>query len=88
MRGEKGMENKINHVVELDNGKKYFILKQAIYLNENYFVVAEVTDDGEDLKENFLVLHETKDNGEAYVKIETDPKVLQIVLKHLDIKED
>lgn len=82
------MENRINHVVELDNGKKYFILKQAIYLNENYFVVAEVTDDGEDLKEKFLVLHETKDNGEAYVKIETDPKVLQIVLKHLDIKED
>lgn len=82
------MENRINQTVELDNGKKYFILKQAIYLNENYFIVAEVTEDGNDLKENFLVLHEYKENGEAFVKIETDPKTLQIILKHLDIKEE
>lgn len=82
------MENRINHVIEFDNGKKYFVLKQAIYLNENYFVVAEVTDDGEDLKDNFLVLHETKEDGKYFAKIETDPKVLQIILKHLDIKED
>lgn len=82
------MENRINHVVELENGKKYFILKQAIYLNDNYFIVSEVTEDEEDLKENFLVLHETKDNGESFVKVETDPKVLQIILNHLDIKED
>ena len=82
------MENRINHVVELDNGKKYFILKQAIYMNDNYFIVAEVTEDEEDLKDNFLVLHETKENGEAFINIETDPKVLQIILKHLDIKED
>ena len=82
------MENRINQVVELENGKKYFILKQAIYLNENYFIVAEVTEDGKDLKENFLVLHEFKENGEPFVKIETDPKTLEIILKHLDIKED
>ena len=25
------MENRINHIIKLDNGKKYFILKQAIY---------------------------------------------------------
>lgn len=82
------MENRINQVIELENGKKYFILKQAIYLNENYFIVAEVTEDGKDLKENFLVLHEIKEEGEPFVKIETDPKTLQIILKHLDIKED
>ena len=82
------MENRINHVMELDNGKKYFILKQAIYMNENYFIVAEVTDDEEDLKENFLVLHETKEGDKGFVEIETDPKKLQIILKHLDVKED
>lgn len=82
------MNNRINHVLELDNGKKYFVLKQAIYLNENYFIVAEVTDDGEDLKNSFLVLHETNKDGQQLIRIETDPKTLQIVLKHLDIKED
>lgn len=82
------MENRINKVLELDNGKKYFILKQAIYMNENYFIVAEVTEDGEDLKDVFLVLHETKENGKIYINVEKNPQVLQIILKHLDIKED
>lgn len=82
------MENRINKVVELDNGKKYFILKQAIYMNENYFVVSEVTDDGEDLKDTFLVLHETKVNDKIFINVEKNPQVLQIILKHLDIKED
>lgn len=82
------MENRINHIVELEDGKKYFILKQAIYLNENYYIVAEVTDDEEDLKEKFLVLHETKEKGDTFVQTETDPKIIQIILKHLDIEED
>lgn len=82
------MENRINQVVELENGKKYFILKQAIYLSENYFVVAEVSEDGKDLKDSFLILHEVKEDDEAFVKVETDPKTLEIILKHLDIKED
>lgn len=82
------MNNRINHVLELDNGKKYFVLKQAVYLNENYFIVAEVADDGEDLKNSFLVLHEFNEDGQQLIRIETDPKTLQIVLKHLDIKED
>lgn len=82
------MENRINQVLELDNGKEYFILKQAIYMNDNYFIVSEVTEDGEDLKDTFLVLHEIKEDGKIYIEIEKDPKTLQIILKHLDIKED
>ncbi len=82
------MENRINHGMELDDGKKYFILKQAIYMNDNYFIVAEVTEDGEDVKDKFLVLHETKEGDDRFVEIESDPKTLQVILKHLDVKED
>lgn len=82
------MENKINHIITLENGVKYLILKQAIYMNENYFIVDEVNEEETDLKEHFLVLHETNTNGETFVEVETDPQILQIILKHLDIKED
>ena len=82
------MENRINQVIELENGKKYFILKQAIYLSENYFIVAEVSEDGTDLLDEFVVLHEVKEEDGAFVKVETDLKTLEIILKHLDIKED
>lgn len=75
------MENRINQVITLENGKKYFILKQAVYKKENYFVTAEVTDDEKDLKDNFLVFHKTMENGTDYVHIENDPKVLEVILK-------
>ncbi len=81
------MENKINKVVTLANGKKYFILKQAIYKGENYFMVAEVTEDGEDLKEKFNILHETVEDGKTYIQFEKNPKTIQIILSHLNIEE-
>lgn len=81
------MENRINKIVELGNGKKYFILKQAIYKGENYFIVAKVTEDGEDLEEKFAILHETKENGDTFIEFEKNPKTIQIILSHLNIEE-
>lgn len=82
------MENRINHIITLDNGKKYFILKQAIYKGDNFFVAAEVTEDEEDITNTFLILHERKEDGKNIVKVEQDKDVLAIILKHLDLKED
>lgn len=81
------MENRINKIVKLENGKKYYILKQAIYKDENYFVVAKVTDDGEDLEDKFAILHETKENDKTFIQFEKDPKIIQIILSHLNIEE-
>ena len=80
------MENRINQIVELENGLQYYILKQAVYGGDNYFVAAEVSEDGVDLKEKFLILHETKENGESYIEFENDAKIIQILLKHLNIE--
>ena len=82
------MVNRINQVVVLENGKKYFILKQAVYSGDNYFVVAEVTDDEQDLKEKFAVLHETIENGETYIEFEKNPSILEILFKHLKLEEE
>ena len=81
------IENLSDEIRELENGKEYYILKQAVYSGDNYFVAAEVTEDGEDLKENFSILHESKENGESFIEFERDPKTIQILLKHLNIKE-
>ena len=42
------MENRIHQVMELENGKKYVVIKQAIYKGHNYFVAARLTDDEEE----------------------------------------
>ncbi|HPF83671.1 MAG TPA: hypothetical protein PLV83_05890 [Bacilli bacterium] len=82
------MENRINSVIEIEDGKKFFVVKQAIYMNENYFIVSAVDNATNDVTDKFYVLHETKENGESFVEVEKDPKILEIILKHLDIKED
>lgn len=81
------MENRINQIIVLGNDKKYIILKQAIYNNDNYYVAARVTEDEEDVTNEFAMLHEVNKDGNLFVEIVTDPAVMQILLKHLDIKE-
>ena len=39
------------------------------------------------LKEKFNILHETTENGETFIEFEEDPKVVQIILSHLNIEE-
>ena len=82
------MENRINHVITLDNGKKYFILKQAIYKGDNFFVAAELEDNEEEITNTFVIFHEIKEDGKNIVRVEKDKEVLNVILKHLDLKED
>ena len=39
------MDNITNQVLDLENGKKYFVLRQAVYKGVTYFLGAELTDD-------------------------------------------
>lgn len=79
------MENRINQVMTLDNGKKYIILHQAIYNNENYYVCNGVTEDGNDINDEFLLLHEFKDNDKLTVELVEDADLSQFILKHLNL---
>ena len=88
------MKNKINRVITLANGKKYFVLKQAIYKGDNYYMVAEVTEDGNDLKEKFAMLHEEEltvndlaisEDGKELIEFVKDPKTMQVLLDHLNL---
>ena len=49
------MENRIDQLVTLANGKKYVIINQAIYQNNTYFYASEVTE--ETLQEYLLYLN-------------------------------
>ena len=80
------MENKINKIIVLDNGKKYIVLRQAVYKEENYYAAAEVTDDEEDVTDVFAVLHEFAQNGDKLIEIVTDPKLLKLILENLNVK--
>ena len=89
------MENRINKIMELSDGSKYIIIKQAIYKNENYFVAVRVNyeeDDTLDIEnideDNVRVLHEISINGQASVEDVADPDLFKLIIKYVGLEEE
>ena len=81
------MENLINDIIVLENDEKYIVLNQAIYMNNNYYFVAKVTDDEEDVLDEFKFLEETQRDGEKYVSLVKDEKMIDLLAKYFEPKE-
>lgn len=87
------MENRINKIMELADGNKYIVIKQAIYKNENYYVAVRVNEeetdtlDIENAKENIKVLHELMYEGQAAVEEVTDPDLFKLIIKYVGLEE-
>lgn len=89
------MENRINSILELEDGKKYIISKQAIYKNENYYVAIRITDDETDIEDinddtmaNFRVLHEVMYEGKPSVEDVTNPELFKLIIKYVGLTEE
>lgn len=78
------MENRINQIMTLKNGRKYIILRQAIYKGENYFVAAKLSDDEKKITEDYVTVHEFVKDDKKFVEVVTDPQLLALIMKHLD----
>ena len=78
------MENLTNQILDLDNGKKYFVLRQAVYKGVTYFLGAEVTSDEEDFTNNFVFLEKIEGDG-LLVKKVNDPKIIDVLAKNIKI---
>lgn len=76
------MGNLINNIITLDNDEKYIVINQAVYQNKNYFFVAKVTDNEEDVLEEFRMLEETEVNGEKAVQVVRDEKIIELLTKY------
>ena len=81
------MENRINSVLELANGEKYVVINQAIYQEKNYFLVGKTTDDEEDLTGEIKIVEEVMKDGMLGIRVVTDPKLLELLVKYLDPTE-
>ena len=81
------MENRINKVMELENGKKYIVLKQAVYKNNNYFVSARLTDDEKDILEEYVIFEEVEYNGKKSVQKVTDSNLFKLIVKYVGLAD-
>ena len=78
------MENRTNQVVELEDGKEYFVLRQIAYKGDTYYVTTELLDGKEKTSEDVKVLKESIVDGETYLTIVTDAKIIEIIYNHLN----
>ena len=79
------MENITNQILDLENGKKYFVLRQAVYKGTTYFLGAEVTPDEEDFTNEFVFL-ERIGEGDLMVKKVTDKSIIEVLAKNIKIE--
>lgn len=79
------MENRINQVMELENGKKYVVIKQAVYKEHNYFVSARLTDDEQDILEEYVIFEEVEYKGKKSVKKVTDSNLYKLIVKYVGL---
>ncbi len=80
------MENITNQVLDLENGKKYFVLRQAVYKGVTYFLGAELTEDEEDFTNEFVFLERVGD-GDLMIKKVTDPAIIEVLAKNIKIED-
>lgn len=79
------MDNLTNQVLNLKNGKKYFVLRQASYKGITYFLGAELTPDGEDFTNQFIFLENIERDGKTLVKEVKDQQVLEVLAKNIKL---
>lgn len=77
------MDNRINKIMTLKDGKKYIILNQAIYKEKNYFFVVGVSENGEDVTEEFRIIEEVEKDGKKFIRDVKDEKMIQLLSRYL-----
>ena len=76
------MENLTNQVLDLSNGKKYFVLRQAVYKGVTYFLGAELTENEEDFTNEFAFLQRVE-GEQLMIKKVTDPTIIEVLAKNI-----
>lgn len=81
------MENIIGKMLELEDGKKYAVMRQALYRGDSYFIANKLTDDGEDTTNEFAVLHAFTNEGDTMIEQVTDTKMMELIMKYTGMKD-
>ena len=82
------MENRTNKTIKFSEDEKYFILKQAVFRGNSYYLTVKITPDGQDFTNEFAVLQEKERDGKLYFSRVNDTKTLGILLKYLDDRDE
>ena len=80
------MELEINKIVTLGNNEEYLVIDKVEKDDKEYYYIAEVNEDGTDIKDNYKIVLATYKDGDIYLDEVLGEDILKTVLP-LFVKE-
>ena len=80
------MELEINKIVTLGNDEEYLIIDKVEKDDKEYYYIAEVNEDGTDIKDNYKIVCATYKDGDVYLDEVLGEDKLKMILP-LFVKE-
>ena len=78
------MDNKINKIINLEDNYKVFVVNQAIYNNQNYYLTVGIDPITLQFNDEFAVYTELVEDGKLLLKVVKDQTLLDLLLKYLN----
>ena len=75
------MQNRINQIMLLPDGKKHLIIDQAIYNETSYFLTCRLNENNK-ITNEISVVEEVIANNDTYVRTVKDPDLFQKLLEY------
>ena len=80
------MELEINKIVTLGNNEEYLVIDKVEKDGKDYYYIAEVNDEGTDIKDNYKIVLATYKDGDIYLDEVLGEDILKTILP-LFVKE-
>ena len=61
------MKLEVNKIVTLGNNEEYLVIDMVEKGNEEYYYIAQVNEDGTDIKDNYKIVCATYKNGDIFL---------------------
>ena len=61
------MNLEVNKIITLGNKEKYLIISHVNNNNKDYYYIAEVDENGKDIKDNYKIMESTIEDGKTYL---------------------
>lgn len=62
------MQFKKDHIITLENDKKFLIVNETVYAGIKYFLIVGVTDDEQTMTNDILIVEEYNKDGQIFIK--------------------
>lgn len=61
------MKIETNQIITLGNQEKYLIISHIVNMNQDYYYIAELDENGKDIKDNYKIMLATNKDGKIFL---------------------